>query len=195
MCYDLASNECKENVCICDNGNLGDCPIHNRYDCASCDYGFVRTITGENIKCERCGFNQEPNPLQTDCVPCSKNHVKPAHQDGFCDICPAHHTREIDQDECTICVDHSTRHNLFSSCAECPSDNPRRRLSDPECTRTDCPADKYNNLYTDYYCEKCPYTKVPNSAQTDCMCPEGYGEDEDGLCSVKRGVPILKKMN
>ena len=41
--YDSASNLCKDNVCICENGILGDCPIHNRYDCKSCDYGFVRT--------------------------------------------------------------------------------------------------------------------------------------------------------
>jgi len=41
--YDPASNLCKDNVCVCNNGVLGDCLINNKYACASCDHGYVRT--------------------------------------------------------------------------------------------------------------------------------------------------------
>ena len=84
-----------------------------------------------------------------------------------------------------MCVEHSTRHNMFSSCAACPAETPRRRVDDPQCTITNCPADEYNNLYTDFYCRKCPDTMFPNPGQTDCECPYGYVQDENGLCSVK----------
>ena len=94
---DTLTDTCKENVCACHNGQLGDCAIHNRFDCTSCDYGYAMKISGENKMCESCGLNEEPNDARTYCIPCSKNYEKAAGSTGYCTKCPFHTVRNGEQ--------------------------------------------------------------------------------------------------
>ena len=171
---DSLTGRCAENRCICQNGVEGECPIHNKYNCESCDQGFVHRVLGENKRCDACSRNFEANSDQTDCVPCLVNFENQV-PGGFCTVCPDHHVRTTDQDNCVACPEHSHRPNAAGGCELCPSSHPRRFSSDSACMAVNCPADQYANLATGWECQSCSQNWVPAGDQRSCVqCPKNF---------------------
>jgi len=183
---DSLSGNCAENQCVCNNGQEGECPIHNRSNCETCDEGYIHVISGEDKRCDSCGRNFEANAEQTECGPCLQNFASEA-AGGTCQICSDNHVRPYGQEYCEPCPEHSHRPTPSGGCAMCPESHPRRFAEEAECQEVSCPVGQYANSATAWECQSCPQNFEPASDQRSCVaCQFNYvsNGETSGTCQL-----------
>jgi len=173
--FDATAGKCKENQCICINGVIDDiCRIHNRFNCKSCDRGYVHRMIGDNRQCDACENNYEPNDRQTQCIPCLANYENLV-VGGLCQLCPDHHVRAVDEDACRICANHTHRPIVGGTCELCPDSTPRRLPEDPNCLEVNCQLGHYANVTTNWLCQDCGLNNESSEDRRSCLhCPSHY---------------------
>ena len=132
-----------------------------------CATGYSRNDTTQN--CEQCGAGSKE--VEGVCEPCESGSVQSLPGMTSCDVCVGGSAPSDDKTECECPAGQEFVENVCTKC------QPGNFEDEGECAP--CGEGEVINSEGASECTPCQGVYVPNVARTECICPSGYGFDEE----------------